>query len=122
MVKLFEIRIVVFCISFLLLFVCHRCNKTETNDIKTDGFKPPDCVSTCSKVGPTYCCCGTCCTCDIDKTKCDKKYLGLKITVNATINVIIPSIPSIIHVMIVVKILTLRSIIQITRIPIKRTF
>lgn len=48
-------------------------NKTETNDIKTGGFKPPDCVSTCSKVGPTYCCCGTCCTCDIDKTKCDKK-------------------------------------------------
>ncbi|CAI9279510.1 unnamed protein product [Lactuca saligna] len=57
MVNLFETCIMMFCISFLVLFPCHQCNGYILSNV--GAGKPPKCNIECKKVkNEDYCCCG----------------------------------------------------------------
>nr|GEW41052.1 hypothetical protein [Tanacetum cinerariifolium] len=48
--------IMMFCLSFLVLLVCHECSKIDVNDIKSIASAP--CKTNCLRTIETYCCCG----------------------------------------------------------------
>ncbi|KAM0014036.1 hypothetical protein Hdeb2414_s0039g00735551 [Helianthus debilis subsp. tardiflorus] len=57
MLRLVNSYMMVFCISFLVLFVFHRCGSLKIKDINASG--PPPCNHYCSRSFETgkHCCC-----------------------------------------------------------------
>nr|GEV87496.1 hypothetical protein [Tanacetum cinerariifolium] len=56
MMKLNGHVIMIFCLSFLVLLVCHECSKIDVNDIKSIASAP--CKADCQRTIQSYCCCG----------------------------------------------------------------
>nr|GEW94864.1 retrovirus-related Pol polyprotein from transposon TNT 1-94 [Tanacetum cinerariifolium] len=56
MVKISGSVVMVFCVNFLVLLVCHECSKIDVNDIKTIASKPPCSLVECSPKSKCFIC------------------------------------------------------------------